>query len=117
MNKFFILLLAVILSNNITAQKIILANEKKLHKLQDSLKGLALQIIQGRSAGDRFSADSQFTKMFVRALKIPNSFYYPFDSLLTISKLSPKDSSFKIYTWQMVINDNVIRQHGAIQIN
>ena len=54
--------------------------------------------------------------MFVRALKIKNSFHYSFDSLLTISKLSPPDSSFKIFTWQMVINDNVVRQHGAIQM-
>lgn len=28
----------------------------------------------------------------------------------------PPDSSFKIFTWQMVINDNVVRQHGAIQM-
>ena len=54
--------------------------------------------------------------MFVRALKIKNSFYYPFDSLLTISKLVPEDSTFRIFTWQMVVNDNVTRQHGAIQM-
>ena len=117
MNKIFSLLLALILSNTIYGQKISLANEKKLRNIEDSLKGTALQIIQGRTSADRFVADSQFTKMFVRALKISNSFHYPFDSLFTISKLSPKDSSFKIYTWQMVINDNVIRQHGAIQVN
>jgi hypothetical protein len=54
--------------------------------------------------------------MFVRALKIKGSFHYPFDSLITISKLSPTDSSFKIFTWQLVINDNLVRQHGAIQM-
>jgi hypothetical protein len=52
----------------------------------------------------------------VRALKTPNSFYYPFDSLITISKLVPADSSFRIFTWQMVVNDYVVRQHGAIQM-
>lgn len=87
-----------------------------LHKKEDSLKTFSLQIIRGRTASDRFTADSQFTKMFVRALKIKNSFYYPFDSLLTISKLVPEDSSFKIFTWQMVVNDYVTRQHGAIQM-
>ena len=106
----------VILFNNTTSGQITPADVKFLHKKEDSLKIAALQIIQGRNAFDRFSADSAFTKMFVRALKIKNSFYYPFDSLFTISKLAPGDSSFKIFTWQMVINDNVIRQHGAIQI-
>ena len=91
-------------------------DEKILEKKEDSLKSLSLQVIQGRTASDRFSADSQFTKIFVRALKTNNSFYYPFDSLLTISKLKPEDKSFRIFTWQMVINDEVIRQHGAIQM-
>lgn len=115
MNKLigFIFLLV---SNVVAAQKISAPDLKILQKKEDSLKPLSLKIIQGRTAGDRFAADSEFTKMFVRELKIKNSFHYSFDSLLTISKLSPADSSFKIFTWQMVINDNVVRQHGAIQM-
>ncbi|MEJ7675776.1 MAG: hypothetical protein WKF59_24490 [Chitinophagaceae bacterium] len=115
MNKLTILLVFLFLNNVISAQKINLAELKILQKKEDSLKTLSLKIIQGRSAADRLLADSEFTKMFVRALKIKNSFHYSFDSLITISKLSPPDSSFKIFTWQMFINDNVIRQHGAIQ--
>ncbi len=73
-------------------------------------------MVQSISAQNRFNADSAFTKMFVRALKTTNSFYYPFDSLKSISKLYPPDSSFRIFTWQLVISENVIRQHGAIQM-
>src|SRR5688500_7517977 len=98
------------------SQRISTNDRKLLTKKEDSLKSLALQIIQGRTAADRFKADSHFTKMFVRALKIPHSFDYTFDSLVTISKLLPSDASFKIFTWQMVINDHVVRQHGAIQM-
>jgi hypothetical protein len=116
MIKTVILLSFLFLGNAISAQKLSSTDLKALRKKEDSLKTLSLNIIQGRTAGDRFLADSQFTKIFVRALKIKNSFYYPFDSLITISKLSPPDSAFKIFTWQMVINDNVVRQHGAIQM-
>ena len=116
MNKLIIFLSFLFFTTVVTAQKISLQDMKALQKKEDSLQTLSLKIIQGRTAGDRFAADSEFTKMFVRALKIKNSFRYSFDSLLTISKLSPSDSSFKIFTWQMVINDNVIRQHGAIQM-
>jgi len=116
MNKLVIFLSFLFFSNVISAQKISLPDLKALKKKEDSLQTLSVKIIQGRTAGDRFVADSEFTKMFVRALKIKNSFHYSFDSLMTISKLSPADSSFKIFTWQMVINDNVIRQHGAIQM-
>ena len=87
-----------------------------LQQKEDSLKQYSLKIIQGITATDRFNADSVFTKMFVRALVTKNSFYYNFDSLYTISKLYAPDSSFKIFTWQMVINENMIRQHGAIQM-
>jgi hypothetical protein len=98
------------------SQKITLSDLKILKKKEDSLKKFSLQIIQGITAADRFKADSQFTRMFVRALKVPGSFNYPFDSLITISKLIPPDSSFKIFTWQMMVNDYVVRQHGAIQM-
>lgn len=117
MNKiplFFIVFLLT--SNTLFAQHIFVGDKKELQKKEDSLKTFAIQIIQGRNAGDRLNADSQFTKMFVRALKINNSFYYPFDSLVTISRLIPEDSSFKIFTWQMVVNEHVTRQHGAIQM-
>lgn len=116
MNRFISLLFLLFLSNVISAQKITPADLKILQKKEDSLKTLSLKIIQGRTSGDRFIADSEFTKIFVRSLKVKNSFQYPFDSVLTISKLSPPDSSFKIFTWQMLINDNVVRQHGAIQM-
>ena len=81
---FIILLLT---AQSLFAQHISTTDKNELQKKEDSLKTLAVTIIQGRNASDRLNADSQFTKMFVRALKIKNSFYYPFDSLLTISRL------------------------------
>jgi hypothetical protein len=83
---------------------------------EDSLKTHSWKIIEGINASDRFKADSIFTRIFVRALSVKNSFYHPFDSLMTISRLYSPDSSFRIFTWQMVINENIIRQHGAIQM-
>lgn len=87
-----------------------------LIRSEDSLQKHAFNIIIGRNASDRFRSDSIFTRMLVRALRTQNSFYYPFDSLITISKLYAPDSSFRIFTWQMLINENVVRQHGAIQM-
>ncbi|MEO5889075.1 MAG: hypothetical protein ABIQ31_02425 [Ferruginibacter sp.] len=100
----------------IFAQRIKKEELSILQKKEDSLKKYSLKLIQGITAEDRFNADSLFTKMFVRGLVTKNSFYYPFDSLQTISRLYSPDSSFRIFTWQMVINENIIRQHGAIQM-
>jgi len=92
------------------------SNKKQLSAKEDSLKIQSYKIINGISAEERLKADSLFTRAFVRALKIPHSFNYALDSIQTISKLYPPDSSFRIFTWQMVINENVIRQHGAVQM-
>ena len=117
MHKTYFFFVVLLLSGHaVFAQRISSTDKKELQKKEDSLKTLALEIVQGKTAAQRFNADSQFTKLFVRALKVNNSFYYPFDSLTTISKLAPPDSSFKIFTWQMVVNEYVTRQHGAIQM-
>ncbi len=64
----------------------------------------------------RFYADSVFTRGLVQALKVKNSFSYPFDSITTISKLYAPDSSFRIFTWQMMKDYTYYRQRGAIQM-
>ncbi|MEP6713140.1 MAG: hypothetical protein ABJA37_12015 [Ferruginibacter sp.] len=116
MKIFSVLFFTLFFSAAGNAQQISKADYTYLQQKEDSLQGPALKIIQGRNGSDRFIADSNFTRIFIRALKTHSSFDYPFDSLITISKLYAPDSSFRIFTWQMVINENVIRQHGAIQI-
>jgi len=98
------------------AQRIDADDIKFLQQKEDSLQRVAPKILTGRNPEDRLKADSAFTRVLMRALKTTNSFYYPFDSLQTISILYAPDSSFKIFTWQLMINENVIRQHGCIQM-
>ncbi len=110
------LLLLFFVNSTLYAQQITSSDKIFLLKKEDSLKTIGLKIVQGRNAADRFFADSVFTRIFVRALKTRNSFNYAFDSIVNISKLFAPDSSYKIFTWQMLINENTIRQHGAIQM-
>ncbi len=118
MNKLPVFLLSFVLFGATCFGQHISAKDKKiLQKKEDSLTTFAYQILDGRNIEDRFTADSQFTRTLVRALQIKNSFYFPFDSLLTIARVVPADSSFKIFTWQFAINGDMIRQHGAIQMN
>ena len=116
MKKSFLIVTCIFCTLYSFAQRINKSDLKILQQKEDSLKKYAQDIIQAINPENRFKADSLFTKVFVRALKTNNSFYFPFDSLQTISNLYPPDSSFRIFTWQMVINDNVTRQHGAIQM-
>lgn len=108
--------LLLLLSLPVAAQKISMADRRLLQKKEDSLKVYADSMINAEHAGKRFLSDSQFVKTFVRALKIPNSFSYPFDSLLTVSRLYPADSSFRIFTWQLKKDEYMYYQKGAIQM-
>ena len=119
MKKPFILLFSIFIGSLSFAQGIGKAELKTLRQKEDSLKTYAAEIIQADKSEERFNADSLFTRILVRALKNNNSFYYPFDSLETVSRLYAPDSSFRIFTWQLVIpalTGNTVRQHGAIQM-
>ena len=91
-------------------------NFKKIRLSEDSLKKKAALIMDGIDVSERTTSDSIFIKMLVRALKNKNSFNYPFDSLITISKLYSPDSLFRIFSWHLVIDEDNVIQHGVIQM-
>lgn len=116
MKRILFTFLAFIISNIIYAQQVSKSDMPVLKLREDSLKLLAYKIVQAREAAERFRSDSSFTRLFVRALKTPYSFNYPFDSLQTISRVYAPDSSFRIFTWQVIRDENMHRRHGAIQL-
>lgn len=102
--------------SNIQSQSILASDVELLKKKQDSLSDIGINMVESTEAGDRFRADSLFTRLLVRSLKTPNSFYFSFDSIQTISKIYAPDSSFRIFTWQVSKDENTHRRHGAIQM-
>lgn len=119
MNKFtlfLIVLLAGVIARPANAQRISSTDRKLLIKKEDSLKVYADSMINAEKAGKRFLSDSQFVRTLVRTLKIPQSFFYRFDSLPTVSRLYPPDSSFRIFTWQLKKDEYMYYQKGAIQM-
>lgn len=116
MLKNFLIILAFI-SSGLAAfsQKISPSDMKKLRAKEDTLKEYANYLNTDSLTEDRMVSDSIFTKTLVRALQIKNSFYYPFDSVLGISKLYAPDSAFRIYSWNISYDDYYHRQRGAIQ--
>jgi hypothetical protein len=89
---------------------------KQLQSREDSLRIQADSMINALSPGKRFLSDSFFVRTLVRALRIPHSFHYSFDSLQTISRLYAPDSSFRIFTWQLKKDEYFYYQKGAIQL-
>lgn len=93
--------------------------EGNLHSLlqrEDTLKEYSNYLNTDSLLEDRMVSDSIFTRTLVRALQVPWSFYFPFDSVIGISKRYAPDSSFRIFTWTIQYNDYYCRQRGAIQM-
>ena len=90
-------------------------NRKALIKMEDSLKITADSMINGQTAAKRFRSDSTFIRNFVKALQVPYSFDFAFDSIQSISRLYAPDSSFRIFTWQLKKDEYFYLQKGAIQ--
>lgn len=108
--------LLFILSLSASSQNLSKGSFNQLKKMEDSMKVYGRKMIMEKTASQRFIADSIFIRMLVRSLKTPNSFYYPFDSLQTVSHIYAPDSTFRIFSWQFTRDDDYYRQRGAIQM-
>jgi hypothetical protein len=91
-------------------------DRKMLAAREDSLASLAKSFTTDSIQAKRMKADSHFTKLLVRALQAPHSFFYPFDSVAGVSRLYAPDSSFRILTWNLTYDDYYHRQRGTIQM-
>src|ERR1700712_2461817 len=115
MKPGFLLIAICLCFVSLQAQRRVPASVQLLSQLEENMHNYAVDIVNAPETADRAVADSFFTRALVQALKVPYSFSYPFDSLTTISRLYAPDSSFRIFTWQIMKDYSYYRQKGAIQ--
>lgn len=89
----------------------------QLETYEDSLSSLGRQFINDREEIQRKNANYTFIRTLVSALKVPNSFLYPFDSVKTVSIVNSPDNRFRIISWPIENDDGSYRFYGTIQIN
>jgi len=92
-------------------------NINKLMLYQDSLTEMGKKFINGESGPERMNANATFIKTLVRALKIPHSFNFPFDSVKSITIRNSPDNRFRLITWHLDFDDGSYRYFGTIQMN
>jgi hypothetical protein len=117
MKKIVTLIFGLILCSFSQAQQKVDPSIQKITRIEESIKDYSIAILNATEMLDRFRADSLFTRGLVQALKVPYSFNYRFDSLITISKLYAPDSSFRIFSWQIMKDFSSYHQKGAIQMH
>ncbi|MHA4895467.1 hypothetical protein ACXZ1K_11985 [Pedobacter sp. PWIIR3] len=91
-------------------------NVPVMSKYQDTLIRLSNETATAQSTGERFAKNAVFIKTLVNSLKTQASFSYPFDSLQKITILKSPDNSFRIFSWQIPLEDGTYRYFGTIQM-
>ncbi|EOR96712.1 hypothetical protein ADIARSV_0135 [Arcticibacter svalbardensis MN12-7] len=89
----------------------------KISEYQDTIKALAFTVINDPDEAERYNANFKMVRTIVKALKIPNSFQFDFDSLKSITIQRSPDNNFRLFTWHVLNNNGTYRYYGAIQIN
>lgn len=85
--------------------------------MEDSLVVTADSMFNAFIPDTRIDYSERFVHQLVRSLKIPNSYYYPFDSLgKVINLLYSDDRAFRIFNWEIAPSDISKRYYGAIQM-
>lgn len=91
--------------------------KEALQRTEQRLKGLGDVFVNDTILENRRKALYEFIPAFVKSLKTPNSFYFTYPELSSISVLYPPDSTFRIITWQFYLGEGLFRYYGAIQMN
>lgn len=119
--KNILLLLVLFSCYNLNSAKANLVNVdstfETIATYEDTLGYLSYLIVNDSLEENRFRAVNKFIPTLVKALKVKNSFDYPFERLKSISIQYPADSTFRVFTWQLYVNENDYRYFGAIQMN
>lgn len=95
-----------------------LMDRKQLVQFEDSLIMAADSMYNAYMPADRVVYTERFIKQLIRALKVPNSYKYPFSNLDTvINVVYPEGKEFRIFNWITQPTEIGFRYYGAIQLD
>ncbi|MGH2623157.1 MAG: hypothetical protein ACRDE7_05800, partial [Sphingobacterium sp.] len=103
----------------LTCQSVVYSQVSKLNinQWQDSLAHLGKAVFSGLSEPQRIEKNFNFVKTLVSALKEKESFKFEFDQLAMISIVNSPDQKFRIFSWNVPLDDGSYLYYGAIQFH
>ena len=114
MKKIFFIVILFFISNNTYTQNV---SFKLIKEYEDTLKVIAEQIMFAKKESDRVNANNGFIPILKEVLSFDKSYKYPFDSLVTLSIISPDDKSFRIFNWILRKDNGTYDYYGLIHYN
>jgi hypothetical protein len=87
------------------------------HLAETEMKILGQKLLNSKDESERKEANELFIQSLEKTLAEPNSYNYPFDSLITIARLTAPDNTFRIFNWHLPNDDGTYEYFGYIQPN
>jgi len=109
-------LFCLILFSRLNAQ-LSISNKSDIFAIEKKMQRASNRMIFDTSQMNRQKSTYEFIKLLKDALKIEGSFQYKFDSIQYMSKAYSPDSLFRIFTFQLTLNNRTVRHYGCIQLN
>ena len=109
MQQLYIIFFTLI-SLNAFSQK---GNYSLITEYEDTLKEIAHIIMNAESEEKKRVANDAFIKTLTETLQHKKAFKFPFDSLVTIARITSSDGSFRIFNW-LLKKDNGTYEYFAI---
>jgi len=91
--------------------------EDSIRNIEFQLEGLSHNIINSKDVQERRTSNYYFVQTLKKALAIPQSFYYDFTLIKTVSILRSPDEKFRVFTWNLLEDSGMYQYFGAIQMN
>lgn len=89
---------------------------KRMEILEDSLRLVGEAMYNLRGEAERIDKNFIFVKTLVSSLKEINSYDYGFEKLNMISIINSPDDRFRVFSWNIPLNDGSFLYYGAIQV-
>ena len=90
-------------------------SQSTLAEAEQALMQSAKSLMMADTLAHRQKAFEELTIQFQQALKIEHAFDHPFDSLKTVSILMAPDSAFRIFSYQLYLDEDHYQYGGIIQ--
>ncbi len=110
---FFALCITTLFGQSLIAQE----DNFSFPKAEEELAILANKVVNDSLLEDRLTAYEQFEKSLLATLEQPASFDYPFEAVQSVSIQQAPDSTFRIFTWQLFVDNDTYKYGGLIQKN
>jgi hypothetical protein len=85
-----------------------------LPELEQKAQNAAYSMLHGKTLEEREKSQAELKTALEAIFKDPEAFGYEFSVLQSVSVLQPRDKAFRLFTWQLFVDDKTYRYGGYI---